>query len=241
MPKILNPADKIIVALDGMQWSEITLMLAKLPELRWVKVGLELFVSEGPEVLLALRNQGLKVFLDLKFHDIPITMSGACKKAAKTGVELITVHACSGVKALSEAQASALEGAAESGLPAPTLLAVTVLTSWDQKRLSEELLVEQALQSRVEWLASLAVKSGLGGCVCSPLEVKSLRRIYPEPFELITPGIRIDRFNLDDQSRVMSPCAAIKAGASRIVIGRPITRDPEPEKVFKRLCRDIIC
>ena len=116
--------------------------------LRWVKVGLELFVQAGPDVVAQLREQGLRVFLDLKFHDIPATMAGACRRAAALGAELITVHACAGSEALKAAQAAAVEGAQGAGQPAPTLLAVTVLTSWEEQRLQRELAITQGIAER---------------------------------------------------------------------------------------------
>ena len=118
--------------------SEQAMDLARaVPELRWVKVGLELFVAAGPAVVQQLRDQGKRVFLDLKFHDIPATMAGACRSAARLGAELITVHACAGVDGLRAAQEAALDSALAARLPAPTLLAVTVLTSWQQARFAE--------------------------------------------------------------------------------------------------------
>ena len=122
-----DPADRIIVALDGMAPEQALRFAAQVEGLRWVKVGLELFVQAGPEVVAQLREQGLRVFLDLKFHDIPATMAGACRRAAALGAELITVHACAGSQALKAAQAAAEEGAQGAGQPAPTLLAVTCL------------------------------------------------------------------------------------------------------------------
>ena len=171
-----NPSDKLILALDGMNQSEVFCLIHKLPDLRWVKVGLELFVSAGPEVVTFLKEKGIKVFLDLKFHDIPKTMSGACRQAGRTGAELITVHACAGIDALKEANASAIQGANEVGFGAPTLLAVTVLTSWEPMRFASELGIHQPLGERVELLADLAVDSGIGGCVCSPRELSFLSK-----------------------------------------------------------------
>ncbi len=236
---ILNPADKLILALDGMDKSEVFKLINKLQDLRWAKVGLELFVSAGPEVIYTLREKGIKVFLDLKFHDIPNTMSRACLQAGRTGSDLISVHACAGIKALKDANSAAAQGAAEIGCPAPTLLAVTVLTSWDQKRFSDELGFNQTIEKRVELLANLALKAGIGGCVCSPLELKTVKRLFSKTFELITPGIRPGNLALDDQSRVMSPSNALKAGATRLVVGRPITKSSDPIGAFQRICREL--
>ncbi len=234
-----DSTEKLILALDGMDTTQALGLIKKLPNLRWVKVGLELFISAGPEVILVLRDAGLRVFLDLKFHDIPITMAAACKQAARLGAELITVHACAGINALKQANVAAFEGALEKGLPGPTLLAVTVLTSWDAKRFAGELLINQPLEKRVELLANLAQEAGLRGCVCSPLEVKALRNLIPKPFEFVTPGIRPKGFSLGDQLRVMSPIEAFNAGATRIVIGRPITRSNDPVGAFEGICRQL--
>ena len=129
-------------------------------------------------------------FLDLKFHDIPATMAGACRRAAALGAELITVHACAGSEALKAAEAAAVDGAQRAGQPTPTLLAVTVLTSWEEQRLQRELAITQAIAERVPALAQLSATAGIGGCVCSPLEAAALRSQHPEPFALVTPGIR---------------------------------------------------
>lgn len=185
-----SPADRIIVALDGMAPEQALAFAAAVPTLRWVKVGLELFTAGGPEVVQQLRDQGKRVFLDLKFHDIPATMAGACRSAARLGAELITVHACAGSEALSAAQESAQESAAAAALPAPTLLAVTVLTSWEPARFASELAIVEPVADHVPRLARLAAGAGIGGCVCSPLEVSALRAAHPEPFALVTPGIR---------------------------------------------------
>ena len=166
-------AERIIVALDGMAPDQALAFNAQVEGLRWVKVGLELFVQAGPDVVAQLRDQGLRVFLDLKFHDIPATMAGACRRAAALGAELITVHACAGSEALQASQAAAIEGAQSAGLATPTLLAVTVLTSWGEQRLQRELLIGQGIAERVPALAQLAATAGIGGCVCSPLEAAS--------------------------------------------------------------------
>jgi orotidine-5'-phosphate decarboxylase len=207
--------------------------------LRWVKVGLELFVQAGPEVVAQLREQGLRVFLDLKFHDIPATMAGACRRAAGLGAELITVHACAGREALQAAQAAAAEGAQVAGLAAPTLLAVTVLTSWEEQRLQRELAIRQDIAERVPALAALAAGAGIGGCVCSPLEAASLRAQHPEPFALVTPGIRPKGSAAGDQARVLGPAEAIAAGASQLVIGRPITKAEDPTLAFAACCAEL--
>jgi len=236
----IHPADRIIVALDGMAPEQALAFAAQVEGLCWVKVGLELFVQAGPEVVAQLREQGLRVFLDLKFHDIPATMAGACRRAAALGAELITVHACAGSEALKAAQAAAVEGAQRAGQSVPTLLAVTVLTSWEEQRLQRELAITQGIADRVPAMAQLSATAGIGGCVCSPLEAAALRARHPEPFALVTPGIRSKGAAVGDQARVMGPAEAIAAGASQLVIGRPITKAEDPSAAFSACCTELL-
>ena len=239
MNSSFDPSDKIILALDGMNKTESFELIEKLPKLRWVKVGLELFVSEGPDIIFDLKKQGKKIFLDLKFHDIPRTMARACWNASKTGAELISVHACAGLEALLDAKKASIKGAEEADLPPPTLLAVTVLTGWDSIRFKEQLAIDHSIENRVMKMAELALKADLGGCVCSPLEVRELCRISPDKFELVTPGIRTPGSEVDDQARVMSPLEAVHAGATKLVIGRSITRAGDPLKAFEEFWAEL--
>ena len=235
----LHPADRIIVALDGMAPEQALRFANQVEGLCWVKVGLELFVQAGPEVVGQLRAQGLRVFLDLKFHDIPATMAGACRRAAALGAELITVHACAGSEALKAGESAAVDGAQRAGQPTPTLLAVTVLTSWEEQRLQRELAITQAIAERVPALAQLSATAGIGGCVCSPLEAAALRAQPPAPVALVTPGIRPKGAAVGDQARVMGPAEAIAAGASQLVIGRPITKAADPSAAFALCCKEL--
>lgn len=239
MPDPTDPAARFILALDRPDASSALALAAAIPALRWVKVGLELFTAAGPQVVGALRQRGLRVFLDLKFHDIPATMAGACRSAARLGAELITVHACAGGEALAQAQVAAEKGAAEAGLPPPTLLAVSVLTSWDPARFAADLAIAEPLQTYVNRLVRLAAAAGIGGAVCSPLEVAALRAAHPLPFELVTPGIRPAGSDPGDQQRVMTPAQAVAAGASRLVIGRPISAAADPAAAFAACCAEI--
>lgn len=233
------PAERLILALDGMDSGQAIALAQSIPGLRWVKVGLELYGAAGPAVVAQLRELGLRVFLDLKFHDIPATMAGACRSAARLGAELITVHACAGGEALKAAQDAAMVAADQAGLAPPTLLAVTVLTSWDQAAFARELAVSEPVPFYVSRLARLAAGAGIGGCVCSPLEVAALRVDHPEPFALVTPGIRPAGSALGDQQRVLTPAQAIAAGSSHLVIGRPITAAQDPSQAFEAICRSL--
>ena len=235
-----NPNENIIIALDGMDRNDVFEILQKIPEVIWVKVGLELFVSEGPDILSILKDRGKKTFLDLKFHDIPSTVAKACFAASQTGTELISLHTCAGIKALKMARDASIEGAHKVNLMPPKLLGITVLTSWTQESFVSDLLIDQSIDYRVKHLAEIAYNSGLGGCVCSPREVQSLREIYPTNFELITPGIRSIGSNNNDQSRVSDAFEAIKMGASKLVIGRAITQSNDPAHMFKSFCDSII-
>ena len=239
MKNILNPSEKIIIALDGMDKKSVFDLLDEIPEIIWVKVGLELFVNEGPDILSLLRENGKKIFLDLKFHDIPTTVARACFAASQTGAEFISLHTCAGMKALKMAKEASQEGAAKVNLMPPKLLGITILTSWKQEDFVSDLLINQSIDQRIKHLAELASNSGLGGCVCSPKEVKFLREIYPESFELVTPGIRLLGSDLDDQSRVSDASEALKMGASKLVIGRAITQSNDPAYMFKSFCERI--
>ena len=230
-------ANRIIVALDGMDSKQALSFVRGIPSLRWVKVGSELFTEAGPDIVLSLRRQGLQVFLDLKFHDIPTIMAASCRRAAGLGARLITVHASAGHAALASSYSALIEGATAAGLPVPKLLAVTMLTSWRDESLQKDLILNQTIKDRVLLLAHLAVSAGIDGCVCSPLEVQYLRARYPEPFILVTPAIRLPNDSSSDQSRVMSPTQALAAGASQLVIGRPITSCEAPAAAFAAYCR----
>ena len=239
MNSLNNPSEKIIIALDGMDRKDVLNLLREIPEIIWVKVGLELYVSEGPEILSLIRERGKKIFLDLKFHDIPTTVARACFAASQLGAEFISLHACAGRKALIMANDAANEGAAKANLPSPKLLGVTVLTSWTQESFIKDLSINQSIDERVKHFADVASASGLGGCVCSPKEVQLLREIYPEPFELVVPGIRPWGSNVNDQARVSDASQALKFGASKLVIGRAITHSNDPVYVFNSLCDSV--
>jgi orotidine-5'-phosphate decarboxylase len=235
----VDPAQQIILALDRPDAASALELVGRIPGLRRVKVGLELFTAAGPDVVGELRDRGLGVFLDLKFHDIPATMAGAVRSAARLGAEQITVHAAAGGDGLAAAQAAALEGAEAAGVVPPTLLAVTVLTSWDPVRFEAELAISEPIERYAGRLAELAAAAGIGGVVCSPLEVAALRTAHPEPFTLVTPGIRPAGSASGDQARVLTPAQAIAAGASALVIGRPISAAEDPAAAFAACCGDL--
>ena len=214
---------KIIVALDYADATSALNLAAKLdPNLCKLKVGKELFTAAGPTLIELLVKKQFKVFLDLKFHDIPTTVAKACQAASNLGVWMINVHASGGAAMMQ----AALEGVNKSNHQ-PFLIAVTVLTSMDQSILTS-VGVSQKLDQQVLNLAKLSQLSGLHGVVCSGLEARLLKQNLPNDFLLVTPGIRPSTANLDDQNRVLTPSQALNMGASYLVIGRPITQAADP-------------
>ena len=234
-----NAEDKIILAIDGLDINQAIFLLEKCSSIRWVKVGLELFVREGPSVIKVLKRLNKKVFLDLKFHDIPNTMSAACYQVSKLGVDMISVHASAGLKALQESKKASIEGAKSSKAKPPCVVGISVLTSFSQKEFQTDLGRNNTIEDNVLRLAKLSFDSGLDGCVCSPLEAKKLRSIYENNFKLITPGIRTKIECKDDQNRVMTPSQALKNGASKLVIGRLISKALNPNNTFLEICESI--
>lgn len=225
----------IIVALD-VPSADAAVQLAQdvAPFVGAFKVGKELFVSAGPDIVRRLRDTGAAVFLDLKFHDIPNTVAKAVAAAVRLDVQMLTLH-CSGASAMMRAaEQAAQKTAAELKQPTPLVLGVTVLTSMDQAAL-QELGIEADPAQQVERLARLAVTSGLRGLVCSPLELPRLRQILPPEIQLVTPGIRTGEEKADDQKRTLSPQEALAAGASWLVIGRPIYAAPNPAEAARKI------
>ena len=209
--------DRLIVALDvptAVDAQEIVYELGDSVE--FYKVGLQLFTAEGPRIVSELVNSGRKVFLDLKLHDIPNTVAGAVKAASALGAHMLTVHAAGGSKMLKAAVEAARNEAA-----APTILGVTVLTSFSQSDLQESG-VEGEISHHVRHLATLAKAAGCGGVVTSSQEAHALRSALGGEMAIVTPGIRPQGSDARDQSRISTPSAAIRSGASHLVVGRPI-------------------
>ena len=236
---ITNSAEKIILAIDGLDMIQAKLLLEKCPNVKWVKVGLELFTREGPKVIEILKGLNKNIFLDLKFHDIPNTMSAACYQVAKLGVDIISVHASAGLKALKASKIASIEGAKTVNVKPPSVVGITVLTSFSIKDFQTDLDRENSIEENVLRLAKLSFDAGLDGCVCSPWEVKVLRSIYKNNFELITPGIRTNIENKDDQNRIMTPNEALNSGASKLIIGRSISNSKDPYKAFLDISNSI--
>lgn len=235
----MSVAERIIVPLDVPSEAEAIALVDRLPQVNFWKVGLELFVSSGPSILSALKERQKRIFLDLKLHDIPNTLAGACRAATSYGVDLLTVHATAGRVALETAQAAAQAGAEAAGLEAPRLIAVTLLTSLSSRALAFELKVPIELPEYALQMALLAQESGLAGAVCSPQEAAQLRQTCGDRFLLVCPGVRPTWAAAGDQQRSLTPAEAFKAGADYLVIGRPITASEDPVAAFSRICDEI--
>jgi len=232
-----NPAaqPKLIVALDFADAAAALSLAARLdPSACAVKVGKELFVAAGPELVRQLTGLGFRVFLDLKFHDIPVTVARACAAATRLGVWMLDVHAAGGRAMLAAAKDAVDRTAAELGGPRPLLLAVTVLTSLGEAEVAEVGFAE-APGALVLRLARLAADCGLDGVVCSAAEAPLLRRSLGAGFLLATPGIRPLGSAAGDQVRIVTPEAAIANGADLLIIGRPITQAADPARELARI------
>lgn len=225
----------IIVALD-VPTAEQALKLAEqvAPAVGAFKIGKELFVSAGPDIVKRVRATGASVFLDLKFHDIPNTVAKAVASAVKLDVQMLTVHTSGGFEMLKAAEQAAEETAWSLGRTPPLVLGVTVLTSLDTAAL-REIGLDVNVEYQVRRLATVAMKAGLRGLVCSPQEVVKLRQTIPPAMQLVTPGIRTGTEKADDQKRTMTPKEAIQAGANWLVIGRPIYAAENPRAAAEKI------
>jgi len=225
---------KIIVALDYQTATPAIEFADRVqPSLCRLKVGKELFTASGPALLEQLKTRGYEIFLDLKYHDIPNTVAQACRVAASLGVWMVNVHALGGRKMMEAARDAIAKETRQ-----PKLIAVTVLTSMSSQELSE-VGINSDPKDMVLRLSTLAKACGLDGVVCSALEATTLREECGNDFCLVTPGIRPAHSSANDQSRVMTPVAAMKAGSNYLVIGRPITQASDPAQALIEINREI--
>jgi len=223
----MKAADKIIVALDVATKKEAAALVEELREqISFFKIGLQLYTSEGPEIVCAVLSTGAKVWLDLKLHDIPNTVARAVGAAGELGVQMLTIHLSGG--------RPMLEAATAAKSPSLLLLGVTVLTSSTQETLSETG-VSSTIESQVLRLGQLGKDCGIGGLITSPQEVRVLRENLGSEITLVTPGIRPTWAVADDQKRFTTPTEALKNGADYFVVGRPITAAAEPRAAVERL------
>jgi orotidine-5'-phosphate decarboxylase len=230
----MSPRDNLIVALDVSNRTAALELVERLEgSVRWLKVGLELYLAEGRGMVETLRDRGYEVFLDLKLHDIPNTVAGAVRSAAASGAGLLTLHASGGPAMLS----AAVEAAASLPTP-PRLLAVTVLTSMDARQLLA-IGVEVSASEQVVRLGEMAMATGVSGLVCSPEEIATLRVSSARKALLVVPGIRPAGYGTDDQSRIATAADATRYGADMLVVGRPITRAANPAAAAQAILDEI--
>lgn len=226
-------ADRVIVALDCDRQTALDLAKKLQGKAKWLKVGMTLYYAEGPQIVEIFKLLGFKVFLDLKFHDIPHQVQGAAASAVEAGADMITMHAVGGIPMMQAAQAAV----DESGTEADTL-AITVLTSMNEETLAQTG-VSRGVGEQVKALAACAQEAGLSGVVASPQEAAMLRELLGPDALIVTPGVRPVGAALGDQSRVATPKAAFDAGASHIVVGRPITQADGPAAAFDAIAADL--
>jgi len=229
----------IIAALD-VSGAEEALKLAEqlVPVAGGFKIGGELFTSAGPEIVRRVRALGAPVFLDLKFHDIPNTVAKAVAAAVRLDVQMLTIHISGGRDMVRAAEQAAQESAWRLGHTPPLVLGVTVLTSLDSNALSE-LGFDPNVARQVRRLANMANKAGLRGLVCSPLELVELRQLVPASMQLVTPGIRMENDDRADQRRTLTPREAVQAGATWLVVGRPIYSAENPRAAAEKILESL--
>lgn len=221
----------VIIACDFASAGETFAFLDKFTgEKPFVKIGMELYYAEGPEIVRQLKRRGHKIFLDLKLHDIPNTVKKAMTVLQKLDVDIVNLHAA-GTTPMMEA---ALEGLTRPDGTRPLLIAVTQLTSTDQAALEQDLMIHAPMAEVVMHYAEVARKAGLDGVVCSPLEAGKVHEVCGKDFLTVTPGVRFAGGDVGDQKRVMTPAAAREIGSDYIVVGRPITAAPDPVAAYRR-------
>ena len=228
----------VIVACDFKNKEDTMAFLDNFKEEKpFVKIGMELFYGEGPDIVKAIKDRGHNIFLDLKLHDIPNTVNKAMRNLARLGVDMTNVHAAGTI----DMMRAALEGLAEGADSERALLiAVTQLTTTSQERMQRELLINASIEDTVAHYARNTKEAGLDGVVCSPLEAAIVKNACGKDFITVTPGIRYPDGNMGDQSRVTTPAKAREAGTEFIVVGRPITQAPDPVAAYRRVVKDFL-
>lgn len=232
--------EQLIVALDFQQSEEALALVDAIGDAAsYYKVGLELFLNSRGRVLEGLKARNKKIFLDLKFHDIPNTVAAACRWAAGLGVDMFNVHAGGGLEMMQRAREATAEGALSKGLVVPKLIAVTILTSFDAEGLAR-VGFNGSVDDNVERLAALTAEAGLDGVVCSPREVSLIRHaVADDGFLTVCPGVRPQWAQKGDQKRVMTPAQAMEQGVNHIVVGRPITKAEHPVEAAKKILEEM--
>ncbi|MDF2679021.1 MAG: orotidine 5-phosphate decarboxylase [Brevibacillus sp.] len=234
-PQSIDVRERMIVALDFSTLEEIKQCLVPLEgRIHYVKVGMELSYAEGPAIVHYLKERGLKVFLDLKVHDIPNTARGAMKSLARLGADMVNVHAAGGV-AMMEAAREGLEQGTAAGSPRPILIGVTMLTSTSLQTMNEQIAIPGTVEDVVVHYAKMTKQAGLDGVVASPLEVPMIKKAAGESFLTVTPGIRPLGSDKGDQTRITTPEQAFQLGSDYLVIGRAITAAKDPAATWESI------
>jgi len=237
----ISAPERLILALDMPEHDSALEIVDKYSDyINIFKVGLELFTSCGPRIVEDIKKKGKKVFLDLKFHDIPNTVSKAALAAMKLGVYMFNLHASGGLEMMKRCKDSVVEVCLKENIDRPKILAVTVLTSLSREILRDELGIQYGLRTHVRHLSALALKAGLDGVVASAREVEIIRNHCGKGFLIVTPGIRPSWTPPDDQKRTMTPKDAIREGADYLVIGRAVLQQPDPLKAIELITLEIL-
>ena len=227
----------VIIACDFSSKEQVFAFLDKFEgEKPFVKIGMELFYAEGPEIVREIKRRGHKIFLDLKLHDIPNTVKKAMNVLSRLDVDMTNLHAA-GTVSMMEA---AIEGLTREDGSRPLLIAVTQLTSTDQQRMEDDLLIHEPIDKVVMHYAANAAKAGLDGVVCSPLEAEKVHNTCGKSFLTVTPGVRFADGDVGDQKRVMTPAEAKRIGSDYIVVGRPITAAADPVAAYRRCVAEFV-
>jgi len=235
-----NLKEKLVLALDVSNLDEAKKLIQELAEYVGVfKVGKELFTAVGPEIFKVIKENGGKIFADLKYHDIPNTVASAARVLTRYGVEIFNIHATGGKEMIRQTREAIEDEANKLGVKRPKLLAVTVLTSLDNSDLKELKINVENTGDYVLHLAKMAKESGADGIVCSPLEIEKVKKELGDDFITLTPGIRPSWSNKGDQKRVMTPKEAIKKGTDYIVIGRPIRNAENRVEAVKKILKEM--
>lgn len=234
----LAPEERIITALDCPRDEALELARKLAGTASWMKVGMTLYYAEGPAIVQAIKRYGIRVFLDLKFFDIPHQVRGAAYSAVASGADMLTMHTLGSAEMCQAAVEGAREAAREMGRKAPVTLGITVLTSFDDATLSS-VGIARPVDEQVPALARIAHEAGLSGVVASPREAAALRALLGPDAYIVTPGVRPAGSAAGDQKRISTPAAAIAAGASHLVIGRPITQAADPVAAFAAIADEL--
>jgi orotidine-5'-phosphate decarboxylase len=233
-----SAADRLFVALDVERLDDAEALLDRLAGVvAGCKIGSQLFTAAGPAAIERALKRGYRVFLDLKYHDIPNTVAGAVREATRLGIFMLNVHASGGLAMMRAGAEAAVRAAKDFALPRPLVLGVTVLTSLDRRALEREVGVGSSVEAHVLRLAERAREAGLDGCVASPQEIALLRNALGRKWVIVTPGIRPAERE-DDQARTATPGAAVRAGAHYLVVGRPITTAADPIAAAQSILRE---